>query len=115
MAIGGFVGGTAALAARRAGHQLVGRGNFHHGQGGIEQADVDHLALAGAVAVAQGGKRADGGVQRGVAVDHGGCDAQWLADGLAGERHEAGHGLAERVEGGSFGVRTVTGRSRRPR
>src|SRR5215471_5581235 len=93
-----LVRGPAALAAFLAGGEIVGGRDLYHGEGRVEETDVDHLAFAGALAVAERGQRADRGVERGVAIDDGRRGADRLALRLASQRHEARHGLPQRVE-----------------
>ena len=52
------------------------------------------------------------GVQRGVAIDNRRRGAQRLADGLAGQRHQPAHRLAERIEGRTLAVRPVLAETR---
>ena len=53
------------------------------------------------------GERADGRVERGVAIDERRRGADRVTFLLAGERHQAAHRLAQRIERGALGVRAV--------
>ncbi len=103
----GLIGGPAAFAAFLAGRQIIRGRDLDHGQRRIHQAAIDELALAGLVAVAQGGEGADRRMQRGVAVDQRGGGAERLADRRAGQAHQPAHRLAERVEGGALAIGAV--------
>ena len=63
MAVLGLIGRATALAAFLAGREIVRGRDLDHGQCRIHQADIDHLALAGAIAMMQGGEHADRRVQ----------------------------------------------------
>ena len=73
---------------------------------------IDHLALAGAVAVMQRGQRADRRVQRGIAVDDRGGGAERLPDRLAGQGHQPAHRLAQRIEGRAVAIGAVLAEAR---
>ena len=60
------------------------------------RSDLDQLAVAGAVAVAQRGEDADGGEQPRQDVDQCDADLLRLAAGLAGDAHQTAEGLHSR-------------------
>ena len=57
------IGRPPGLTAFLPGREIIGERDLDHREGGIEEAAIDHLALAGAVAVAQCRQGADRRVQ----------------------------------------------------
>ena len=73
---------------------------FYPGDGGFEQRCVDDAALAGALALLEGGERADDAPHAGgFVVDGRGAEGWWVF-GAAGHGHDGAVGLQERVETG---------------
>src|SRR5437762_553341 len=107
MAVFRLVGGPPGFAALLAGREIIGERDLDHREAGIQQAAIDHLALAGAVAVPERRQSADRRVQRGVAVDQRGGGAKRAADRLPGQVHQPGHCLAERVESRTVAIGAV--------
>src|SRR5207237_5088748 len=64
---------------------------------GVREADVDALPLSGDVALVERGQGADGGVQRGGAIDDGHAGANGRHAVFAGDHGDAGHGLADGI------------------
>ena len=79
----------------------------HHLQHRLEQVDVDHLTLAGAVAVAQRDHHRERARERGHLVGERDRRQQRRAVGFAVDRREAAHRLGHRREARSRRVRTV--------
>src|SRR5262245_47605677 len=63
----------------------------------VRQTDVNGLALSRDIALAQGGERANGGVQRCGAINDWHTSANGWHAFLAGDHRNAGHGLADRI------------------
>src|SRR3989442_52757 len=101
------VGTVPTLAALGAGREIVRGRNLYHGQSRVEQTDIDNLSFPRALAMPERGQRADRRVQRGVAVDHRGRGADRMPLDLAGQRHEAAHRLAQRVERRTIAIGAV--------
>ncbi len=106
---------VAGASGRLPGGQVARRLVGQHGHAHVEQSHVDVLPFAGAVAgvVARVQRGQDGvaGVQAGEHVHHGHADLQRPATGLpvgmAGDAHQAAHGLHHQVIAGAFGIRPV--------
>src|SRR5262249_11327389 len=71
-----LIGRPAGLAAFVAGGEIIRERYLDHRKAAVQEAAIDHLALAGAVAVPQCRQGADRRVQRGVAVDQRGGGAE---------------------------------------
>ncbi len=78
------------------------------GQCRLHEGDLDMLAEAGLAPFFDGGEDADGGVEAGELVDHGRADLGGFAVDLAGDVHEAAHGLDEEVVSGQVASGTGT-------
>ena len=89
--------GIAHPARHHAADQVVHRLVHQPGDLGVEQGGVDMLALAGEVAVAQGGQDRAGGVHAGHHVGDGHAHLGRLAVGVAGDAHDPAHGLGQQV------------------
>ena len=66
--------GIAHAARRDVGAQIVGPQIGQHRELGVEQGHVDHLTLAGGIAVAQRGQDSHGGIEAGEQVGHRNAD-----------------------------------------
>ena len=99
---------VAEARRRRAGHEVVEVHHRHHRDRRIEQAGVQMLALAGALAVRERGQ--DAGRREQACDQIGDRNARLLRSaaghvvGLAGDAHEPGHALDDEVVAGALGV-----------
>ena len=95
----GAGGRSGRLAAARldAGAVVGGDGDLGVAIAGVGKAGVDGLADAGTLTLVQGGQGANGGVERGGAVDdrHAGADGRHAL--FAGDHGDTGHGLSDGV------------------
>ncbi len=97
-----------ASAPRRcAGAEIVQRLIGHGRHCAIHQRHVDMLALAGAVPLMQRRKDAADRIEPGEQVGDRHTRALWLAVGIAGDRHEAGHALNDVVVPGAVRIGAV--------
>ena len=74
---------------------------------GVLHGDLDLLAVAGYVALVEGGEDADGEVHAGAGVAEGGSGARGRAAGVAGGAEGAAGGLSDGVEGLVLAIRPV--------
>ena len=98
---------VADAARGTAGRLQDAGGHRERGEHRIEERDVDVLAAAGAVALAQGEQDAAEGVEAGEVVGHRDAGAHRRAVGLAGDVHESGLGLRHRVVARQVALRAV--------
>ena len=88
-----------------AGDEQVGRHPAHERHDGIQQGDVDALALAGALPVEQGRHEGEGGVEAAHGVAHREPGAQGVQAFVAVDGHLPGQALDDLVVGRLQGVR----------
>src|SRR5579875_1138826 len=103
--VGDDVGVGVAIALRLlTGNEMVGGDVAEQRDGRLDERDVDVLALAGQVAVVQGGEDGDGGVHARRDIGDRRAEALWLALDLTRYGHQAGFGLGYEVVTGAGGV-----------
>ena len=86
-----------SAAGRHARGQVIEALVGEPGHLGVEQRQVDELALAGSLAVMQGGQDGAAGVHAGHEIGDCDADLHGLAAGLAGHAHDPAHALDQKV------------------